>query len=63
MLLLQRFDENYVLFRRQEGDKEEEAFNLASFGQEDIDQSITSDTPSISGKAMAEANRERETAS
>ena len=52
-----------MLFRRQEGDKEEEAFNLASFGQEDIDQSITSDTPSTSGKAMAEANKERETAS
>ena len=60
---MQRFDENYVLFRRQEGDKEEEAFNLASFGQEDIDQAITSDTPSISGKAMAEDNRESQTAS
>ena len=34
---------NYVLFRRQEGSKEEEAFNLTSFGQEVIDQAITSE--------------------
>ena len=51
-----------MLFRRQDGTKEEEAFNMASFGQEDIDQANTSETPLISAQAMAEAKQE-ETAS
>ena len=52
-----------MLFRRQDGTKEEEAFNMASFGQEDIDQATTSDTPFISAKAMSEASRQGETPS
>ena len=56
------FDENYVLFRRQEGNKAEEAFNMASFGQEDIDQANSCDTPLISARAMAEPSQLRESA-
>ena len=51
------FDEDHVLFRRQEGKKEEEAFNMASFGQEDIDKAqedININKPHISAENMQE---------
>lgn len=57
----QYFDEDHVLFRRQEGDKAEEAYNMASFGQEDIDkvkEDVVFKTPRISAKALAEASKQ-----
>ena len=61
------FDEDHVLFRRQEGKKEEEAFNMASFGQEDIDKSqedvTTNTTPLVSAEDVSEASNQEETVS
>ena len=54
------FDEDVVLFRRQEGVREEDFFNLASFGQEDIDQVETDSkdiTPLLSARALAESKK------
>ena len=51
------FDEDHVLFRRQEGKKEEEAFKMASFGQEDIDKAqedLTINTAHVSGENIQE---------